>query len=219
MKASWVSLIVSAVLHVSALGVFGFIARSTPTVSALNAIDTSVELAPAQSSTIQTFNSHERIRHESRHELRQDAHREHRHEGIVVHHDAEAEAAAMLAPSQAEAAGNADVTDASAHGVGHASPSELSRYVSLLEQALNRAKIYPRAAQMRGQEGRVVVVLSLAPTGELLDARISESSAFESLNQAALATVKGVGRYPQPPAGVGPNTWISVPIGFHLRQD
>ncbi|PWR17801.1 energy transducer TonB [Zavarzinia compransoris] len=65
----------------------------------------------------------------------------------------------------------------------------ISRY------ALNR---YPRAAQLKGQEGRVGYTLTLAPDGRLLSFEITPSG-IEALDKAAAEALQNAGPYPKLP--------------------
>jgi protein TonB len=82
---------------------------------------------------------------------------------------------------------------------------------------LNQAKRYPRLALLREEEGQVLVAIDVAADGTITDVRVEESSAFESLNRGALATVRALGKLPPVPAELGEGAHLHVPILFQLQ--
>jgi protein TonB len=101
---------------------------------------------------------------------------------------------------------------------GGGSGSELQRYVGSLVQRLNEAKRYPRAAILREEEGRVVIGMRINPDGSLADVHIDVPSPFESLNRAALDTMRGVGKLPPPPTVNHTALRLRIPLNFELRD-
>lgn len=73
-------------------------------------------------------------------------------------------------------------------------------YVNKVFARINRiaAGHYPKAAQLRGQEGRVVYHLVLSPAGELLSYEL-EPSGVESLDKAAEEALKAAAPFPKLP--------------------
>ncbi|MDP2024918.1 TonB family protein [Sulfuriferula sp.] len=76
-----------------------------------------------------------------------------------------------------------------------------SDYVNEVFARINKiaAGRYPKAAQMRRQEGRVTYRLTLNPQGELIDYKI-KSSGIESLDQAAEEALRAAAPFPKLPA-------------------
>lgn len=101
-----------------------------------------------------------------------------------------------------------------------------SRYVSELTSLLNRNKKYPRESLLREQEGLVVISVSLDHDGVVHDSKVDTASPFRLLNEAALATIARIGRFPAPPAAilddVGPHgagsLRLKVPISFRMER-
>ncbi|MGB0679854.1 MAG: energy transducer TonB family protein [Polyangiales bacterium] len=75
---------------------------------------------------------------------------------------------------------------------------------------------YPAAARRAGQQGTVVIALHIGAQGKLRAVRLHRSSGHRSLDAAALAAVRDVGRVPPPPVAQikGP---VLMPIAYRLR--
>lgn len=70
---------------------------------------------------------------------------------------------------------------------------------------------------MRGWEGEVTLVLTIARKGGLLAVRISHSSGHEILDQHALSLVENGEPLPAPPETDAPLE-ITVPVLYRLRS-
>jgi protein TonB len=70
---------------------------------------------------------------------------------------------------------------------------------------------YPRAAQMRGDEGTAKVKVSISATGEVTSVELVGPSGSSVLDREAVALPAKVGTFPAPPGGpamlVVPLTW------------
>lgn len=98
------------------------------------------------------------------------------------------------------------------------------RYLSALFQAIAKQQQYPRSAQRRGQEGRVLAGFSVQPDGQFIDVNITESSGYRVLDKAALQAVKRASGFaPLPEALLNAalsQAWaIQVPMEFRLNDD
>lgn len=94
----------------------------------------------------------------------------------------------------------------------------LGEYGSLLGRAIAKHKQYPRIAQMRGYQGDVLLDLKLDGNGNVLSAKIKESSSYESLDKQALEMVRKASPFPAPPAALRNRTFnITVPVSFKLQ--
>ncbi len=76
---------------------------------------------------------------------------------------------------------------------------------------------YPWSARRRGQEGRVIIRLSVDEYGHPIKATILTSSGNASLDQAALKTLKRWRLTPARRLGVAVTAQIDVPIRFQLQ--
>ena len=73
----------------------------------------------------------------------------------------------------------------------------LSIYNSKVYQALMKNALRPKTTQ----RGRVVVELTLAPSGELLDHRVVQSSGSPTLDMTAISSLERAAPFPPVPAG------------------
>lgn len=55
---------------------------------------------------------------------------------------------------------------------------------------------YPRLAEQRGYEGKVVVNFTVQPSGTVTDVALAKSSGFNVLDEAALSTIRNRWRFP-----------------------
>jgi protein TonB len=76
---------------------------------------------------------------------------------------------------------------------------------------------YPRVSRQRNEQGRVVLRVFIGVDGTAQQAEIKQSSGYERLDQAALATVKSWRYVPGKRGGVPEAMWFNVPINFVLE--
>lgn len=84
-----------------------------------------------------------------------------------------------------------------------------------VDQALRREPAYPAAAAARGEEGTVVLRLTVAPDGTVQDAEVKTSSGHAELDRAALdAAQSWTFKRGELPRWSSANPWLLVPITF-----
>lgn len=76
---------------------------------------------------------------------------------------------------------------------------------------------YPSLSKRLGEQGKVVVRVLIGIDGKAQSTEIKQSSGFERLDQAALATVLRWRYVPGKRAGVPEAMWFNVPISFLLE--
>lgn len=76
---------------------------------------------------------------------------------------------------------------------------------------------YPAISKRLGEQGKVVVRVLIGVDGTAQRAEIRQSSGFERLDQAALATVLKWRYVPGKRAGVAEAMWFNVPVNFVLE--
>jgi protein TonB len=90
----------------------------------------------------------------------------------------------------------------------------LSLYNSRVYQALIKNALRPKATQ----KGRVVVELTLAPSGELLDHHVVESSGSPMLDKTAMTSLERAAPFPPVPAEVSKQSHtLRVPFEYAVK--
>jgi protein TonB len=77
---------------------------------------------------------------------------------------------------------------------------------------------YPEEARERGWQGRVVLHVEVSPAGLPQDVRVSASSGYDMLDQAALRAVRGWRFVPAMRGGVPVAGAVNVPVQFRLAE-
>ena len=96
--------------------------------------------------------------------------------------------------------------------------SALGEYSGQLGRAIAKHKSYPKIAQMRGWEGEVMLDLKIDGSGNVLSAKVRDSSGHDALDNQALEMVKKASPFPAPPEALRSRTFnISVPVSFKLE--
>ena len=96
--------------------------------------------------------------------------------------------------------------------------SALGEYGGQLGRAIAKHKSYPKIAQMRGWEGEVMLDLKIDENGNVISAKVRESSGHEALDNQALEMVRKASPFPTPPDALRSHTFnISVPVLFKLE--
>jgi|GEM_PF-5236219 len=94
---------------------------------------------------------------------------------------------------------------------------ESDLYISNVSKLINARKIYPRRAVEREEEGRVVLGVSVDREGHIVAAKIEDPAPFDSLNQAALDTIKAVEKFPPLPDQVPDPIHLHIPLIFKIE--
>lgn len=94
------------------------------------------------------------------------------------------------------------------------SPSH--NHISNLSSWINRHKFYPAEARRKGEEGTVLVRISLLDNGDLLSFQVVRSSGSQALDRAATEILKRSSPYPQEFAQQ--TSHVEVPLVFSLES-
>jgi protein TonB len=81
----------------------------------------------------------------------------------------------------------------------------------------NPKPAYPAQSRRMGERGKVVVRVLIGVDGAAQKAEIRQSSGYERLDLAALATVQAWRYVPGKHGGVPEAMWFSVPINYVLE--
>ncbi len=87
----------------------------------------------------------------------------------------------------------------------------------LLWHSLERAKSYPDHALANGWEGRVVLEITIAETGRIVEVVVAESSGHVALDRGAKALAQDVSRLSLPRTLGAPRVRLRVPMRFGLE--
>jgi protein TonB len=99
-----------------------------------------------------------------------------------------------------------------------AASSVKDRYLQALVERIHQKKYYPRKARRRREEGTVLVAFVIDRSGRLSDIRVTRSSGHDSLDKAAIKTLKKISPFRELPPELGVGHWeLAVPIAFELR--
>jgi protein TonB len=87
------------------------------------------------------------------------------------------------------------------------------------DYASNPPPYYPASARRRAEQGTVTVRVLVGADGSVERAEISDSSGFDSLDDAALETVRSRWRFvPARHGAIAVESWVLVPIRFALLE-
>jgi periplasmic protein TonB len=128
-----------------------------------------------------------------------------------------------VSPRTAAASQGADSGAPAAAGGGKAADGAdakalESEYLKGLQQAITRNRFYPPAARREDVKGVVTVAFTVQGDGRIGEVRVAKGSGFETLDGAAVETLRRLGTYRPIPDGIGRSRWsVRVPIVFDLR--
>ncbi len=95
----------------------------------------------------------------------------------------------------------------------------LGEYAGTLGRAIAKHKQYPKIAAMRGWQGEVILDLKIDGSGNVLSAKVRESSGHDALDNQALEMVRKASPFPAPPEALRSRTFnITVPVSFKLES-
>ncbi len=119
-------------------------------------------------------------------------------------------------PSGGAAAGG---IDGAGNGNGGGGDGGDPNSIAHADYARNPPPAYPAIARRRAQQGTVTVSVLVGADGSVERAEVEESSGFETLDDAALETVRSRWRFvPARHGGLAVESWVLVPIRFALIE-
>lgn len=91
-------------------------------------------------------------------------------------------------------------------------------YLSRVARQIERFREYPAIARQNGQQGRVVMRVTITRDGRLLDASVDRSSGWPAIDSAELATVRRSGKFPDVPGSMpGDPIVLILPVTYKFR--
>jgi TonB family protein len=100
-------------------------------------------------------------------------------------------------------------------GSGATESTEMNIFFQEVKTRLEKAKQYPWMARLNRQEGTVRLQFTINSFGEAKNIYLIESSRWRLLNDEAVAVIKRVGRFPQPPNST--DIEVVIPLIFRLN--
>lgn len=93
----------------------------------------------------------------------------------------------------------------------------LNHYILEVQKSIFQSLDYPRLAQEAGWQGAVKIKLHINSQGELLGAKISESSGYLSFDNNVLKIAESLSPYPPFPSEIElKDLWINIPIVYEI---
>ena len=127
--------------------------------------------------------------------------------------------AANARPAAAASGSGADRGGAGSPGAADGGAGDDPNSIAHADYASNPAPAYPAAARRHEQQGTVTVKVLVGADGSVERAEVADSSGFDTLDNAALETVRSRWRFvPARHDGIAVESWVLVPIRFALLQ-
>lgn len=94
-----------------------------------------------------------------------------------------------------------------------------AKYLSKLRAEIEKNKVYPSTAKRLNQNGKVYITFTISKNGQITNIKISKSSYFEKLDEAALKILADLGNIEPIPNELNKLNWeITVPIVYQIKQ-
>lgn len=91
-------------------------------------------------------------------------------------------------------------------------------YLSQLRAKIEKNKVYPNSAKRLNQKGKVYVTFTLSKDGQITNIKISKSSDFDKLDEAALKILVDIKEIEAIPKELNKSSWeITVPIVYQIK--
>lgn len=103
--------------------------------------------------------------------------------------------------------------------IAAANPASGDRVTIEIKRILAANFIYPPIALARGYQGRVIVRVDIESDGRISNARLHRSSGYNTLDLAAIASIRGIRQAPQLQQWLrGSRISINVPVVYRLIE-
>lgn len=131
---------------------------------------------------------------------------------------AEDKAGSQASVSGIDAAQEAEVATAESEGLTAARKAELQDWQKAVVVKISKAKTYPPQARRQKITGQVHIRFTLDSYGHVLTAEVATSSGWPVLDQAALRTIKTIGKMPTPPSHLGQDQLsLLIPLRYRFK--
>ena len=93
-----------------------------------------------------------------------------------------------------------------------------ARVISIIYKELNQHFIYPKMAQKRNWQGKVLLSLRVSSSGKINNVQVNRSSGYSVLDQAAINSLMKVGNLPQISSWLPYDIDLNIPVIYQLTE-
>jgi pilus assembly protein CpaC len=110
-----------------------------------------------------------------------------------------------------------EITPSAISNISGNPPESIIGYAKMIQKRILENLTYPPLAREAGFQGTVKLGLHLSYRGELLEAKVKQSSGYKIFDDQAINVAKGIVSYPPFPSSIKQKElWIDVPITYQL---
>lgn len=93
-----------------------------------------------------------------------------------------------------------------------------AQVISIIYKALNQHFTYPRLAQRRNWQGKVLLSIRVTATGKIKNIKLNQSSGYSILDKAAISSLTKVGELPQLISWLPYDIDLTLPVIYQLTE-
>lgn len=93
-----------------------------------------------------------------------------------------------------------------------------ARVISIIYKELSQHFVYPKLAQKRNWQGKVLLSLRVSSNGKINDVQLNNSSGYSVLDQAAINSLSKVGYLPQISSWLPYDIDLKLPVVYQLTE-
>ena len=93
-----------------------------------------------------------------------------------------------------------------------------ARVISIIYKELSQHFIYPKLAQKRNWQGKVLLSLRVTSSGKINNVQLNSSSGYDVLDQAAINSLVKVGYLPQISSWLSNDIELKLPVIYQLTK-
>jgi len=93
-----------------------------------------------------------------------------------------------------------------------------ARVISIINKELIQHFIYPKLAQKRNWQGKVLLSLRVSASGKINNVQLNSSSGYDVLDQAAINSLVKVGYLPQTSTWLSNDIYLQLPVVYQLTE-
>jgi len=93
-----------------------------------------------------------------------------------------------------------------------------ARVISIIYTELSQHFTYPKLAQRRNWQGKVLLSLQVTSTGKIKNVQLSSSSGYGVLDQAAINSLINMGHLPQVSSWLSYDIDLKIPVIYQLTE-